>query len=493
MPVIDDFIVRDWGGFVKIENLRKELGTEAMRSAGKYLRYREGRKLDNSVNDVTYGDMEELRADFEFDAEENKRITEASYEQKPYFPSNNVMATVFGEYTYQNPKTEGQRLQYPHGVILTQADYRHYYRGENHFFEKSESNLCRKLSRIDDENQRELYRLVADMRIYEFKRLLYMFDYVQKWKYSEVLHECIAQHYGLETSWLDITTDYYVAMFMATCFWKDGKWFPLTKNETEQSERARYGMLFHCPSWQVKSRWNFSLQSFAENKPCSMPNLIYPIGYQPFMRCHMQHGYAIYMRESQPLQADTDFEKLRFRQDEELSKRIFDMMDGGDKIYPHEGMTKILSLVDEIKTATDFSEDSLRYAVERSHKYSLSKLKEVKNMLRKTPVDGLHIQIGKSKWHLSNSKKKMVEKAYEGFSLEKAYGVQAVSRPAVDAKRNIVGKPMYEPYMMCDVNEKDCAGRVDFKPRKMVEANMWSVVHTNLMKTLVTGSAADYE
>lgn len=473
-------------------SLMKGIRTESMRNEGKYLCYRDGKKLDNFVNDITYEDMEEFREDFEFDTEENKRITEASYEENPYFYSNNVMATVFGEYTYQNPKTEGQRLQYPHGIILTQADYRHYYRGENQFFEKSESNLCRRLSQIDDENQRELYRIVADMRIYEFKRLLFMFEHVQKWKYSDVLHECIAQHYGLETPWLDITTDYYVAMFMATCFWKDGKWFPLTKNETEQREMARYGMLFHCPSWQVKSRWNSSLQSFAENKPCHIPNIIYPIGYQPFMRCHMQHGYAVYMRESQPLQDDNVFEKLRFRQDEELSKRIFDMMDGGDKIYPHEGLTKILSLIDEIKTATDFSEEALKYAVERSHKYSLSKIKEVKSILRKISVDGLYIHIGKSTWHLSNSKKKLVEKAYEGFSLEKAYGVKAVSRPAVDGNRNIMGLPMYEPYMMCDENEKDCAGRVDFKSRRMVEANLWSVVQTNLMKALMTNNTADY-
>ena len=392
----------------------------------------------------------------------------------------------------QNPKTEGQRLQYPHGVILTQADYRHYYRGENQAFEKSESNLCRKLSQIEDDSEKELYRLVADMRIFEFRKLIHQFEHVKKWRYSDVLHECIAQHYGLETPWLDTTTDYYVAMFMAACFWKDGQWFPLTKNETEQSEMSRYGMLFHSPSWKIKTRWNVSLQLFAENKPCKMPNLVYPIGFQPFMRCHMQHGYAIYMRESQPLQDDSSFEKLRFRHDEELSKRIFDLMDGGARIYPHEGLSQISELIEEIKTLTEFSEEALEYAVRRSHKYPMSRIKEVKKELNKTHIDGRQICIGRSNWHLSNSKKKLVEKSYEGFSLEDEYGVRPISRPAVDDEGNIMGAPMYEPYMILSDDEKECAGKVDFKPRKMIEANMWAVVETNLLKTLITKSAADY-
>lgn len=54
------------------------------------------------------------------------------------------------------------------------------------------------------------------------------------------------------------------------------------------------------------------------------------------MRCHMQNGYGIYMRMPMPLQQDIQFEKLRFRHHEELSQRVYEMMEGGERIYPHE-------------------------------------------------------------------------------------------------------------------------------------------------------------
>ena len=47
------------------------------------------------------------------------------------------------------------------------------------------------------------------------------------------------------------------------------------------------------------------------------------------------------MRENQPMQQNNHFEKLRFRQSVTLSKRIYDMMDGGKKIFSQEGIDLI--------------------------------------------------------------------------------------------------------------------------------------------------------
>ncbi len=102
------------------------------------------------------------------------------------------------------------RLYYPHGVVVEQAQRGNYYRGENQIYPESLPTLQRSLKRFSDIKEKELYRLVADMRIAEFKFFLEKFQHVREWKISDVLYDTIAQHYGLETSWLDITSDFKV-------------------------------------------------------------------------------------------------------------------------------------------------------------------------------------------------------------------------------------------------------------------------------------------
>ena len=124
--------------------------------------------------------------------------------------------------------------------------------------------------------------------------------------------------YTLETGWLDITSDFEVALFFATCYWDRGQWKPLKREQTEVDEKHQYGMIFHMPSNRMPGRWIRAIHSFMPwtekpvGKNCDgndvygrlahpiykgeMENLIYPLGFQPFMRCHMQNGYGIYMR-----------------------------------------------------------------------------------------------------------------------------------------------------------------------------------------------------
>ena len=68
------------------------------------------------------------------------------------------------------------------------------------------------------------------------------------------------------------------------------------------------------------------------------------------------------MMNATPLQNDNRFEKLRFLQSEELSNRVYEMMDKGKKIFPHEGIGKALDILHTIQKAVIFSEDDLLYA-----------------------------------------------------------------------------------------------------------------------------------
>jgi len=64
------------------------------------------------------------------------------------------------------------------------------------------------------------------------------------------------------------------------------------------------------------------------------------------------------------LQEDIRFEKLRFPQSTDLSKKIFDLMEGGNKIFPHDGISKANNILRKMQHETRFSEDDLLAAYE---------------------------------------------------------------------------------------------------------------------------------
>ena len=146
--------------------------------------------------------------------------------------------------------------------MIQQSARRNFYRGENDLYPESIPTLLRNLKKYDNQKDRELYRFVADMRVAEFKAFLRKFDHVKNWNYCDVLYDALAQHYGLETGWLDITNDFNVALFFATCCWKDGKWEPLSKEQIET--KNPYGMIFHMPSNRMTMRWLFAINDFIQ-------------------------------------------------------------------------------------------------------------------------------------------------------------------------------------------------------------------------------------
>lgn len=451
-------------------------------------------KLDNTIHDLTYAQMEELAEINREEIEENRQVTASTYAGENYYGKYDFHVALNREYLYRDKKTDGMCMQYPHGVVVQQAMRRHYYRGENQIFKKSQPSLLRTVEEYHDEESRDLYRLVADMRIAEFSEMLKQFRHVQNWEISDVLYEALAQHYGLETNWLDITSDFMVALFFATCYWDSSKnqWKPLTKEQTENSDETRYGMIFHMPSWYMAQRWNFEIQKFADLSNGVPDNLIYPLGFQPFMRCSMQNGYGIYMRNGKPLQEDIGFEKLRFKHSEDLSKCVFDAMRGGELIYPHEGLNSVDFIIQQIKKLTDFSEKAFDYALERSQYFAMKQKDDCRKKLENFEVNGRKIRILENKaWNLGSSRRKVIDRRYSNFSVQNTYGIQIMNRKVSTSEGTSDFLPMYEPYMLTENVNK--AGIEDFVPRKMTGCNnMWVTTHMQILQTLMTKNAGDF-
>ena len=468
-------------------------------------------KLDNTTHTISYDQLRILYEDNRKEAEESRRITESTYRGEPFFTScGNTNRELDLEFLLRDPKTAGTRMYYPHGIVIDQSQRRNYYRGENQIFSSSVPSLVRKLKQYRTRQEQELYRLVSDMRIAEFRSLLQRFQHVQEWRDSDILYEPLAQHYGLETGWLDITSDFNTALFFATCYWDGTRWLPLTKKQTEVDEEHQYGMIFHMPSNQMVHRW---LDALEKLKTCTdkqiendgaghakyekleypiyrgdLKNVIYPLGFQPFMRCHMQNGYGIYMRNPQPLQEDCEFEKLRFRHSEKLSQAVFDMMKGGELIYPHEGLKEVQFLIDQIRRETRFSEEAFRYALYRSHYYQVNEPDKALEDLSSFRIEGQRVEITQAHpWKLSSGRRKKIDAIYRHFSVQDWYGILVLDRKQIPSPG-----PYFEPWMLPD--ETGGEGVKDFKARKTVECGtcIASRNYISLLNTVKYAKLSDF-
>ena len=463
--------------------------------------------LDNTVHEITYDQIEIMLEDNKREENEGRKITKSTYCGENFYDGSDDRLAFFDECLYRDPKTAGYRMYYPHGVVVEQSLRRNYYRGENSIYPESIPSLLRTLKKYTTKKDKELYRMVSDMRIAEFKALLEKFNHVQKWDNSDVLFDALAQHYGLETGWLDITSDFNVALFFATCYWQDGDWHPLTQKMIDQ--KYPFGMIFHIPSYVMTQKWNLALEDFCpssseiietdeqgktvyrkKERPsiCREPHLIYPLGFQPFMRCHMQNGYGMYMREPMPLQKDVEFEKLKFKQSEKLSRKVFEMMDCGKKIYPHEGLEQAQFIIDKIKKLTQFSMEAFDYALYRSHYYELRDREQCLKDLQEFSVDGENIRIvDKHPWKISSGRRKRIDEVYGSFSLEKYYGITVTEREQIP-------KPyaMFEPWMLRSSDEEP--GTVDFKLRENINCGSSIVMRNamNLLKTIQDARLQDF-
>lgn len=262
--------------------------------------------------------------------------------------------------SYLQPGTQELR------AMLSQGYARNFYRGENAFYGQSRPSLFRNIPR--EPQEAIIYRILGFTRICEFSLWIEKMDCVRRWPFGDVFHGAIAQHYGMPTNGLDITSDIRVALFFACCTFDDKSrtWRPLRKDEFEKADSrcnvaklggdSRYGMIFCAPA-------DTSLMSKELNSPQLHLTCPTPVGYQPFMRCERQSAYIIEAGEPYDLYLDETFSKFRFRLTEELCQWIYKEMDSGLAVYPNEGLNECISIVDDINRLEQYSKTALESAI----------------------------------------------------------------------------------------------------------------------------------
>lgn len=328
----------------------------------------------------------------------------------------------------------GTVMQYPFGYIVTFPSRRHIFRGERRRYPHTESSLSRK-TRGMQPIDREIMHVVSNMRVSQFKKLIWNINVVPYWeaKLSEVNYKALAQHYGLDTFLLDLTNDFRTALFFATCKFENGQWQPLTQADIDRSDDTKIGVIYHTPDWTIdfmqpwsNLRWFMYHQADRRNKPYvidsgGLDGFAFQIGLQPLHRCHTQSGYVYPMKTVQPLDENPQFERIEFPQSSAFSREVFEMMHEGRDIYPEEGITKGLDIVDEIKNGLTFSEDDLRqaYELDECNRELFPLQSDLKTALEKTDLfeRPIEFKAGEIDYHFTESQLDCINKNYDDKDL----------------------------------------------------------------------------
>lgn len=294
--------------------------------------------------------------------EEGKRIGDLVVEKK------NIVAMMVKLMT--DGIRNRQIIQHGNHMLLSQGYARHYFRGENAYYGESKPSAFRNLP--TDEKEKRTHIALSTVRMIEFSLWLNQLSFVKKWPFGDVFHGAIAQHYGIPTNGMDITSDLKTALFFACCQWdiEHNVWRPLRPDEYDHVQArpwvarlggdSRYGLLFSAPV-------DVANMSRVENDPALHVTYGTPIGYQPFMRCASQSGYLIEAGEPYDMYRDCSFSKVKFRHDPAICEWIFEEMEHGRLIYPQESFGVCDDIVEKIKKSKVYSSKALEYVINLLH------------------------------------------------------------------------------------------------------------------------------
>lgn len=79
---------------------------------------------------------------------------------------------------------------------------------------------------------------------------------------------------------------------------------------------------------------------------------------------------------------DPLFDKFRFEHDEEFCRWIFEEMDRGNKVYPHDDIPRITEYMEKIKNSHQFSQNMFDHIVLESWHFSKQEAQAVRQKLR---------------------------------------------------------------------------------------------------------------
>lgn len=345
--------------------------------------------------------------------------TERQFSKEKISESANIFSSAID--CFSTLFLPGIQLTFPHiGTSMTQKKNKYFYRGENAYYRSSKPGIYRSNTGI--------IQLIADHLILnEACLFLDQFDAVKYWNCSGVNYIALAQHYGIKTSLMDLTSDLKTALFFACCKYENGQWRPLEKKDFEcknsrlKPKDARYGVIYRSPTEITDMKW-----ALADGQQGY--NLIAPIGYQPFMRCSSQHGYMLCTQNAQyDMMKDPLFDKFRIKLDEDLCQWIFEEMDRGNKVYPNDDIPKMEYYMAKIRSSHMISQKTFDHVVLNHWHYSEQHAAALKQDLQRA---GYTISNGQIE-HITYNKLQKINRKYSVNIAYSKLDVPPKARPMI--------------------------------------------------------------
>lgn len=221
------------------------------------------------------------------------------------------------------------------------------YRGQNEDYGVCKTTLDR------CETQEEQFLSIC--RTIAFEELLEVHPFVKFVRSLPPLGEnylCLnltgmAQHYGLHTNYLDISSNFDVASFFATCKYENGKWKPI-------SYLPKYGVIYKINE--------LSLAPFVDSKINSEILLEY-LGWQPLPRPEQQRASVLKVAKNTNLDTINGVQKYYFKHSLSQSKKIWKQFDEGKTLFPDDSAADLANECNKLNlfTSEQISKASNRF------------------------------------------------------------------------------------------------------------------------------------
>lgn len=196
----------------------------------------------------------------------------------------------------------------------------------------------------------------------------------------------LAQHYGLSTDLVDVTSNFDVAAFFAVCKWNNqiNQYLPVRSESNPGVIYRLIPILFQCKEFLGEDDSMFSY-----------------VGWQPLHRPEQQRACGVRLTKGQDFGKLPSVQKFHFRHNAAISERIWHSFDQGRTLFPADPAAELAKQALEL---TCFTRDQIDLAwagleAWKSRKYDTKKRghieKKEKIQCQDKPVlswDGLDVE-----------------------------------------------------------------------------------------------------
>lgn len=149
--------------------------------------------------------------------------------------------------------------------------------------------------------------------------------------------EGLAQHYGLATDMLDVTSNFDVAGFFATCSWNPSK-----RSYEPVCNSREPGIIYRITPVLM-------LSIASQDEPLGPVRIV---GWQPLPRPEQQRAFVVKMKPGQDFSTLPSVEVFQFQHDAAISHRIWNAFDQGKALFPADAASELATQADSLATFT---------------------------------------------------------------------------------------------------------------------------------------------